>query len=157
MLKGCIHAACSGGDASQLLVLPASKKQKTKDGARDGAPAAEEPAPLSKAQLRKLKQVQQKKERRENIGQVLASLNSSSISSEHLSLLRPMHQRGARETKKQRLKRMLQLERAGVALDEEAAAELYRPRKAQQPEQEDDSEEGSSEEEEEVGERRVNV
>lgn len=57
--------------------------------------------------------------------QVLANLASSSLSEDALSLMRPLHQRGARETKKQRLRRALKLERAGVALDAATAEELH--------------------------------
>lgn len=46
--------------------------------------------------------------------QVLDQLHSSSLPDDKLSLLRPLHQRGAKETKKQRLRRALQLQRAGL-------------------------------------------
>jgi ATP-dependent RNA helicase DHX37/DHR1 len=132
-------------------VLPAIKP---KAGARKGdtqdKSAGEAPArPLSKSELRKLKQVQMKKERRENLGQVLATLQSSSISEDKLALMRPLHQRGAKETKKQRLRRALRLERAGLVPDAEAAAELYRPRVVRvhgDEGDEDEAEEGSDEE-----------
>jgi hypothetical protein len=62
--------------------------------------------------------------------QVVEKLNSHSLNESQLALLRPLHQRGAHETKRQRLRRALALERAGVA-DNAAApnTELYRQRK----------------------------
>jgi hypothetical protein len=39
--------------------------------------------------------------------QVFDSLQQTTVSDEHLALLRPLHQRGARETKRQRLKWVL--------------------------------------------------
>jgi hypothetical protein len=36
--------------------------------------------------------------------QVFDSLQQSTLTDEHLALMRPLHQRGARETKKQRLR-----------------------------------------------------
>ncbi len=62
------------------------------------------------------------------IMQVVEKLSSHSLSESQLALLRPLHQRGAHETKRQRLRRALALERAGVA-GEAVTAELYRPRK----------------------------
>jgi hypothetical protein len=50
--------------------LPQAKK---KDGQKANVPGSEQPPP-SKAQLRKLKQVQMKHERRQNISQVRALL-----------------------------------------------------------------------------------
>jgi hypothetical protein len=60
--------------------------------------------------------------------QAITQLNTSSLPDEQLSLLRPLHQRGARETKKQRLKRLLQLQRAGYE-GFEGANELTQERK----------------------------
>lgn len=60
--------------------------------------------------------------------QVLTQLHSSSLPEDQLGLLRPLHQRGAKETKKQRLRRALKLQRAGLT-DFEGAQELLQPRK----------------------------
>jgi ATP-dependent RNA helicase DHX37/DHR1 len=59
---------------------------------------------------------------------VLTQLNSSSLPEEQLGLMRPLHQRGAKETKKQRLRRALKLQRAGLT-DFEGAQELMQPRR----------------------------
>ncbi|GLI67099.1 hypothetical protein VaNZ11_011304, partial [Volvox africanus] len=103
----------SGIDPTQLILAQTSKFTKAaKQGPPSQPPAEQE---LSKSQLRKLKQVQLKKERREKISQVLAQLHDHAASDATLSVLRPLHQRGHRETKKQRLRRELQLQRAGLA------------------------------------------
>lgn len=61
-------ATRSGGDANQLLIVAGPKK---KVGKGEAVEDKEEPQ-LSKSQLRKLKQIQMKKERRENISKVHA-------------------------------------------------------------------------------------
>ncbi|KXZ53733.1 hypothetical protein GPECTOR_6g650 [Gonium pectorale] len=105
--------ARSGIDLSELVVASGPKQKTAKKGT---VSQQAEPQPqLSKSQLRKLKQVQLKKERRENISQVLASLHTHAASDTALALMRPLHQRGHRETKKQRLRRELQMQRAGLA------------------------------------------
>lgn len=89
--------------------------------------------------------------------QVLAQLNAHAASDTALSLLRPLHQRGQRETKKQRLKRELQMQRAGLVLPGAegaagAGSELLRPRRVRGVgggDGEDGS--GSGEEDEEDG------
>ncbi len=67
------HAPCTHiharRDGQQLLILP-GKKQAQKSGAAGATAADAEQQPLSKSQLRKLKQIQLKKERRDNIVQV---------------------------------------------------------------------------------------
>lgn len=147
-------AACSGIGADALILVPGTKGDKDKQDASTAA--GDEAAPqLSKSQLRKLKQIQQKKERRENLSQVLTVLEGSRVSDDALAVMRPLHQRGARETKRQRLRRALRLERAGVALDAATAEELHpsgRPRKRRggaASSDEGESEEGSVSEEEE--------
>lgn len=88
--------------------------------------------------------------------QVFTQLQQSSVADERLQLLRPLHMRGAKETKKQRLKRALKLQRAGVVT--EAAAELLVERRrpkgtgagGSSSEQDEDGS-GSEEDEEDVG------
>ncbi|KAG2499784.1 hypothetical protein HYH03_002081 [Edaphochlamys debaryana] len=116
----------SGINPDDLIIASGAKKKGKKGGA---AKDEEEEAPeLSKSQLRKLKQVQLKKERRDNISQVLATLNAHAASDAALALMRPLHQRGQRETKKQRLRRELQMQRAGLAAPG-SEGELLRRRK----------------------------
>ncbi|GIL53593.1 hypothetical protein Vafri_9207 [Volvox africanus] len=154
----------SGIDPTQLIMAQTSKSTKAaKQGAPPQPPVERE---LSKSQLRKLKQVQLKKERRDKISQVLAQLHDHAASDATLSVLRPLHQRGHRETKKQRLRRELQLQRAGLAGEQlaevlgdapgGAGSELLRQRKVKDVDEmsgsDDDSgsEEGGEESEKEA-------
>ncbi|GBF90232.1 ATP-dependent RNA helicase [Raphidocelis subcapitata] len=117
---GGLELAGPAGDGSNALVLAPKAKggaSKSEQAARD-----RQARELSKAEQRKLKQVAAKKERREELAQVFSRLHEASVDEERLQLLRPLHMRGARETKKQRLRRALKLQRAGVTT--EAAAEL---------------------------------
>ncbi|KAK9798902.1 hypothetical protein WJX73_005276 [Symbiochloris irregularis] len=66
---------------------------------------------LSKAQQRKLRQVEAAAERRERVDQALQTLSRSSLPNDHLPLFRPVAQQGQRETKRQRLRRELAAER----------------------------------------------
>ncbi|GFR51442.1 hypothetical protein Agub_g13735, partial [Astrephomene gubernaculifera] len=147
----------SGVNPLDLIITSKSKSKTPKQGDAEDQ-SGSQPQELSKSQLRKLKQVQLKKERRDNISQVLAQLNTHAASDTALALLRPLHQRGHRETKKQRLRRELQLQRAGLAGEGAAAAgaagesELLRRRRvreAEESEEEEEEEEESGSEEEE--------
>lgn len=82
--------------------------------------------------------------------QVLTQLHSSSLPEEQLGLMRPLHQRGAKETKKQRLRRALKLQRAGLT-DFEGAQELMQPRRVRgvRGVAADDGSDGSSSEDDE--------
>jgi ATP-dependent RNA helicase DHX37/DHR1 len=90
--------------------------------------------------------------------QVFSDLAAHQLEESQLSLMLPLHQRGARETKRQKLGRLLRLERAGVVLPSEDASgaaarggrkqgrkvDLFRERKRER-----DGEEGGEDEEEE--------
>ncbi|KIY96001.1 hypothetical protein MNEG_11962 [Monoraphidium neglectum] len=110
-----------GLNGSNALILTAQPKG-GKAAAKQARAQEQQQRALSKAEQRKLKQVQLKKERRDGLEQVFTQLQQSSVADDRLQLLRPLHMRGARETKKQRLRRALKLQRAGV--ETEAAAEL---------------------------------
>jgi ATP-dependent RNA helicase DHX37/DHR1 len=60
--------------------------------------------------------------------QAFENIAQHKLDDQQLSLLVPMHQRGARETKKQRLKRLLKLQRAGVQLPEGFSGDTGRKR-----------------------------
>ena len=80
--------------------------------------------------------------------QVLTSLAASSLPDASLALMRPMHLKGARETKQQRLKRELRMQRAGMELG--PGSELMLERRPDVREEESSEEEEEEEEEEEV-------
>lgn len=78
------------------------------------------------------------------------------LKQEELQLLRPVAQRGQRETKKQALKRALQLQRAGVSLpsDVQLLQERERPAAAMGEAESDDVSSGSDDEDEEEEEQQ---
>jgi hypothetical protein len=72
----CLHLACTslsarraadGGGGSNALIMPANKPG---NAGSAGEQQLQQQAPLSKSQLKKLKQVQMKKERREQLSEV---------------------------------------------------------------------------------------
>jgi hypothetical protein len=71
---------CCRADGSNALILPAAKKA---GGAAAASAAAEVQQTLSKSQLKKLKQVQLKKQRREELTQVCLRPHSNSPAPEH--------------------------------------------------------------------------
>ena len=108
-----------------------AKQQGQAERAREKAAeaAAERRAsPMSKAQLRKLAQIEAKKQKaaaREEVMAVLAAHRS-----EDLSFIKSSSTLGVTPTKRQRLQRALQARAASVVLDEEADAALEQPRQA---------------------------
>ncbi|GAB4819939.1 hypothetical protein N2152v2_006985 [Parachlorella kessleri] len=69
---------------------------------------------LSKSQQRKLRRIQEEKERKSRRVEVLQALSQHQLKAEELQLLRPVASLGQKETKRQALRRALQLERAGL-------------------------------------------
>ena len=86
----------------------------------------------------------------------LPSCHPVQLKQEELQLLRPVAQRGQRETKKQALKRALQLQRAGVSLpsDVQLLQERERPAAAMGEAESDDASSGSDDEDEEEEEQQ---
>lgn len=64
-----MHFLIYRAGADQLLIVPGAKKKGT-DGSKDSSQVDQAEPALSKGQLRKLKQIQMKKERRENLANV---------------------------------------------------------------------------------------
>jgi len=110
-----------------------AKQQGQAERAREKAAeaAAERRAsPVSKAQQRKLAQIEAKKQKaaaREEVMAVLAAHRTND-----LSFIKSSSTLGATPTKRQRLQRALQARAASVVLDEEADAALEQPRQARE-------------------------
>ncbi|CAL8464255.1 g3790 [Coccomyxa elongata] len=96
-------------DSNALILLP--KPKAINDDVPGDAAADRE---LSKSQKRKLKKVQEEKEKRANRAQVLASLAQHELPSEHLALMHSTAARGQRVTKRQKLKKALVFQRLGL-------------------------------------------
>lgn len=138
------------------LILP-SKADAAAIAAADGTAASDEEAPqpqkkLSKSQQRKLRKVQQEKERREKRAEIFDALLKHQLVGDQLGLLRPASARGQKETKKEGLRRALQLHRAGIDLPSDVR--LFKKRREVAPgdqEEEEEEEKGDSESDEDGG------
>ena len=132
---------------ANALILPSKAQLKAAKAQRQHKKqqqAGQQGPQLSKADLRRLKQVAERKRRRDELSASFGMLKESGLAASSLALLRPVHQRGARETKKQRLRRTLKLMRAGATEQELAASgllvegELLR-RRREAPEEEEEA------------------
>lgn len=138
-LRGKQLSSQQNGFDSNAVILPEPKKQNL--GAEEAAVSIQKP--LSKSQQRKLRRLQEEKERRDARSQVYETLAANQISHDALSLLRPAAALGKKETKKEALRRALKLERAGIELPASLAdIDLLKERKESRA----DSELGSEEE-----------
>lgn len=141
-------------DDSNAYILPSSDHKQQPDAEMDDSTSLPQPS-LSKSQQRKLKKIQQEKDRREQRAQVFASLAQHQLDTQALALLRPASARGKTDSKKESLRRMLQLERMGVTAPSttDSGALLLKQRKIPSPPRpsspnHDMSNDASSEEEE---------
>eukprot|EP00208_Stichococcus_sp_RCC1054_P005028 CAMPEP_0206148490 /NCGR_PEP_ID=MMETSP1473-20131121/36770_1 /ASSEMBLY_ACC=CAM_ASM_001109 /TAXON_ID=1461547 /ORGANISM="Stichococcus sp, Strain RCC1054" /LENGTH=664 /DNA_ID=CAMNT_0053545839 /DNA_START=128 /DNA_END=2119 /DNA_ORIENTATION=- len=104
----------SDGGANALILVP--------QGVREGGAQISEPAPkvkLTKAQARKAAQVARHKAAKEQRSEVVADLEAAALPAEHQQLLLSTASRGQRATKRQRLRRELMAQRAGIHLPDE--------------------------------------
>ena len=108
-------------DTNQLLITSAStswrKRQAAKEKAKEAAAraAAAASAPQSKAQRRKLEQLEARKRKAEARSHVLATLAQHRTSAEEARLLQSTSSMGQKPTKRQRLQRALLEREVGVA------------------------------------------
>ena len=110
-----------------------AKQQGQTERAREKAAEAtaeRRPSPMSKAQLRKLAQIEAKKQKAAARKEVMAVL--AAHRSDDLSFIKSSSTLGVTPTKRQRLQRALQARAASVVLDEEADAALEQPRQARE-------------------------
>jgi ATP-dependent RNA helicase DHX37/DHR1 len=120
------------------LILPSKADAAAIAAAADGTADGEAPLPqkkLSKSQQRKLRKVQEEKDRREKRAEIYDSLSKHQLVGDQLGLLRPASARGQKVTKKEGLRRALQLHRAGVDLPSDTR--LFKKRKEAAPNNED--------------------
>lgn len=109
---------------SNATILPSISPNESHP-TRDARPPQQQ---LSKSQQRKLRRIQEEKERRAQRADVIATLSQHQLGAEHLGLLRSVAARGQKESKKKALQRALRLERAGVQLPSNGM-ELFKERK----------------------------
>ncbi|CAG9465679.1 unnamed protein product [Pedinophyceae sp. YPF-701] len=95
------------------------------------ADAEEKPAPQprSKSQQRKLRQVEERKRKREEREIVVADIQRHTLDEDKLKLLRSVGARSAKETKRERARRALLMERAGLHEEAERLGLYQRPKR----------------------------
>jgi len=128
--------AGGGEDEPKLDYLTAEDTKRAKQQGQAGrarekaaeAAAERRASPMSKAQLRKLVQIEVKKQKAAAREEVMAVLEAHR--SDDLSFIKSSSTLGVTPTKRQRLQRALQARAASVVLDEEADAALEQPRQA---------------------------
>ena len=145
-------------DASAALVfLPKRKGTSGRDGAsaieardrrRAEAHAARRVTKLSNSQKRKLKKLAEEERKRSERASVMAMLEANVADERALGLMRATTSLGARETAKEKMRRALKAERAGVTLDDLDDARLTKRPKAVGREDEEQSEDESESERE---------
>jgi ATP-dependent RNA helicase DHX37/DHR1 len=74
---------------------------------------------LSKSQQRKLRKIEEEKEKRLKRQHILSVLSQHQLGNDELSLFRSISSRGQQESKKEILKRALKMERAGIDVPED--------------------------------------
>eukprot|EP00897_Mesotaenium_endlicherianum_P007407 jgi/Mesen1/6695/ME000343S05868 len=116
----CAGEGLAGEDASNALILPASKKR-PHAGSGQGEPrGVGEGGKKSKSQQRKLRRIQEEKEKAERRSSVLATLEKHRMQDDALALLHTTGRMGQGDTAKERLRHDLQLQRAGLPLPQDS-------------------------------------
>lgn len=145
-------------DGEKLVFLP--KKKATSGAAlerdleRKRANAASAPraaVKLSNSQKRKMKKLAEEERKRSERASVVAILEANKADDRTLGLMRATTSLGARETAKEKLKRALKAERAGVELDGLDDSRLTKRPKAAKSESESDESEDDFISDEEMG------
>ncbi|GMH94515.1 hypothetical protein TrST_g10959 [Triparma strigata] len=122
------------------VMVSGRKKQKTKSKEVELTPSEIRDAKKeSKRMKRKLKQLSDRRSKKEARTSVYSTLEANKLTEEQYGLMSSSSKLGHTLTKKERLKRYLDLERAGIKLTEDQRSELY-------VEREDISEEEKEEE-----------
>jgi ATP-dependent RNA helicase DHX37/DHR1 len=124
--------------------------------AAPAAPMADVAAPakrLSKSQQRKLRRLEEERQRKQDRAKTVATLAQHQLSPAQLGLLRSISTQGQRETKKQALRRALGMQRAGMSAPEGSrlVQEGRSPQESEddsEDDEEDDMQESSGSEEE---------
>ncbi|RQM23595.1 hypothetical protein B5M09_007223 [Aphanomyces astaci] len=112
-----------GGDEGELLTV---RKKKVKGQAKAPSAAVIQAATkLSKTKRKKLVQLEARKAKEARRDEVLQSLEAQKLPQAHLNLMYSTARLGHKETLKERLKRSVNQEKAGLTLTASAREELY--------------------------------
>lgn len=127
-------------------------EKRRRDAKRKEEAQARTKTKLSSSQRRKLKKLAEEEQKRSERARVIAQLEANKANDETLSLMRSTSEMGKKETAKERMRRALKAERAGVELDELADSRLVKRTK-----HEVEEEYASEESEEEIAEPRFSA
>lgn len=122
--------ACN--DYNNMLILPPRTKKKQGVGSEKTSKIVLDSCEIrqmqlmSKNQKRKLAQLERHKEQKIKRAELYHKLEQSKITQTELDLLKSSSSRGAKESKKQTLRRLMQKERAGIALSADEHDLLYK-------------------------------
>eukprot|EP00850_Spirogloea_muscicola_P012372 SM000079S22490 [mRNA] locus=s79:571012:578025:+ [translate_table: standard] len=111
---GMLEAAARSCSGSNALVLPAATKR-TASTRKEAVAVAAAVARKTKSQLRKLRRLQEEKESRQMRSAALATLQAHRLDDSFLQLLSASSSLGQDETMRERLRKAVRFERAGLA------------------------------------------
>lgn len=118
-------------DTTELVILPSSKKKKKSNKKPKVELTPEEikqAKQLRKKTERKLKQLSLRAEQKKKRAELYEKLQKTAISEEEMQLMSSSSTLGKRVSKKELLKKLIQKERAGIALTQVEKQLLYRDR-----------------------------
>ena len=114
-----------GEDDAALVLGPKQKKPKTRKLPELTPQEVRQAKLLQKNSARKLKQLTARAQQKKKRTELYAKLQETAISAQEMQLLASSSTLGKRETKRETLKRLIQRERAGIALTREEKSILY--------------------------------
>lgn len=106
-----------GNDSTEYVTMPVSKKQKGEKPKDEWSVEVEEPV-LSKTQAKKLKKLAERKEKEAKREEFLATLAKNAMGPNQLKLLQSSGRVGQTDTKKMKIRREQQRQKAGLKADQ---------------------------------------
>ncbi|CAI5739901.1 unnamed protein product [Peronospora farinosa] len=146
-----------GEDAGGALVLPGhrEKKQKTELMSEELLQQAQQ---MSKSKRKKMEVIAAKKIKEARRADIYKSLEKQQLSQDQMKLMYSTSQMGHKETLRERLKRSMNRQKAGIAISEDAMNELLKKtNRSEEEEEEEEEEEKDDEELVEVKSEKINV
>ena len=120
--------------------------RKKRDARREAEAKERKVVKLSSSQRRKMKKLAEEERKRSERAQVMAMLEANSANEQTLGLMRSTTSLGSRETAKEKIRRALKAERAGVELEDLKDSRLTKRPKAAVEEEMEESEDSSDSE-----------
>ncbi|KAG7380675.1 ATP-dependent RNA helicase dhx37 [Phytophthora pseudosyringae] len=133
-----------GQDAGGALVLPGRREKKPK-AEKVSEELLQQAQHMSKSKRKKLEAIAARKVKEARRSDLYKSLEKQQLSQDQMKLMYSTSQMGHKETLRERLKRSLNRQKAGIELSEDAKSELFK--KTDRGEEEEQEEEEEDEEE----------